>query len=190
MSKITILAALLMASCIYALPLLAQSTPTPTPASLSSYNWSVSAAPNLAANPPPIGAVTAAVNNLENGGGFDSVCSFGFADLRHTGNLSLVASVGGPGTCGSFTILDRTSSGFQWYDVDSIRDVNDDVNEVVQDINSNGNFELIVGTPLTYYVGASHCFAVYPVIYELIRRTGCSPQISLPTSAPLKRWPI
>ena len=89
---------------------------------LASYDWSVSASPNLATNPPPKDVVAGFVA----GGAYltseqapYSLCVFTFADLRHNGTLSLLASVDTSGRfCGSSTlIIDKTPGQFEVWGV-------------------------------------------------------------------------
>src|SRR5271156_6149132 len=85
------------------------STPLPgraasvQPGNLASADWSLDSARNLASNPPPLATVQAfehAAFGAANEPGGDKVCEFRFADLRHTGNLSLIVTVDGGGTGG------------------------------------------------------------------------------------------
>ena len=140
--------------------------------SLSSYDWAVTASPNLATHPPPVEAVRKFMEKLEYHGRSNSetqVCSFRFVDLRHSGNLSLVVSLddGGRGGCGVLHIVDRTVAGFQLHDGLSGNFLLgiEDVNQVVRDILGDGRFELIFDSEFTDYEGANHCFATWPVIY-------------------------
>jgi hypothetical protein len=141
------------------------------PPPLSSYNWAVTASPNLATHPPPVDAIRKFMEQLEYHGRSNSetqVCSFRFVDLRHSGNLSLVVSLDdGRGTCGGLHIVDRTAAGFQLhYGLPGLFLFGiDDVNQVVRDIVGDGRFELIFDSEFTDYEGADHCVAFWPVIY-------------------------
>jgi hypothetical protein len=87
---------------------------------LASYDWSVSAKPNLAAKPPPKHVIQAFLTKLyPRWAGLykpSEYDSFAFADLRQSGTLSLVAALapGGPGGCGSTVIADKEGQKFDW----------------------------------------------------------------------------
>ncbi|HLW69963.1 MAG TPA: HEAT repeat domain-containing protein [Candidatus Binataceae bacterium] len=147
--------------------LFAQTTPTPTPVPpLSSYNWAISASPNLAANPPPLAVVTTFIQNVD---GFqaDNLCAFKFVPLNpSTGNLTLLANPGDLGGCSSeIDIVDRTTAGFVWNETDGFRDSSSDVGTGPQDVLHNGGVELVVYSQITDYQGSSHCASSWPVIY-------------------------
>jgi hypothetical protein len=59
---------------------------------LASMDWSVKSPHNFAADPPLDKAVVAFVAKMEGIAPDFSICSSHFADLRHSGNLSLVVS--------------------------------------------------------------------------------------------------
>jgi hypothetical protein len=53
------------------------------------------------------------------GGATETLCSFRFADLRHSGTLSLVVAADSSGrmVCGRIYVIDKTSSELEVYDV-------------------------------------------------------------------------
>src|SRR5579864_7100610 len=81
---------------------------------LASYDWSVNSAHSLESNPPTKDVVEAFLN-AASGNDVGHVCEFRFADLRRSGNLSLIVSIygGGTGGCNSTAIFDKTLSGFK-----------------------------------------------------------------------------
>ncbi len=164
MSKTIILAVLLTALCIRTQCAQAQAVAAPV---LASANWSATSAQPLTASTPSSAAVQALVNYLRqaDGGGF-SVCASRFANLRNSGTLSLVATVNqGTGFCNYIDIVDKSSSGFAIDEIVGSRGSGENLSQVVQDLNGDGIFELIVDTDFTNYEGASHCVASWPVIY-------------------------
>ncbi len=77
------------------------------------------------------------------------VCDFRFADLRHSGNLSLVVSDDGGGTedCNYTSIIDKTASRFETYELEEVyADVFFTAEDSIKDINHDGNSELVVWT--------------------------------------------
>lgn len=116
------------------------------PPALASYDWSPISAHSLAAKPPPKSLVQSFVNGAW-GNAFTRVCSYRFADLRHSGNLSLIVSIdsGGTGGCNSSDIFDKTATGFEDYSSDLVFTGHSDV----QDINHDGKLEFILWAPLT-----------------------------------------
>lgn len=94
------------------------------------------------------------------------MCEFRFADLRRSGNLSLVVSIdgGGTGGCNSTSIFDKTATGFEDYEPSGVFSADDGI----QDINRDGNFELVLWIPL---LGSSErqshvgCDAEWPMIF-------------------------
>ena len=105
---------------------------------LASYDWSAKAAPNLSTNPPPKEVVAAFIERgayLEPADAPEKLCAFAFADLRHTGNLSLVASVDTSGRmlCNAVLIIDKDSSRFEVWAVGVTRgDAVDDVSHLIR----------------------------------------------------------
>jgi len=84
------------------------------------------------------------------GGFIGHVCDFRFADLRHSGNLSLIVSNDGCGTadCNYTTIFDKTPTGFESYDLDMYGQVYFSKDDGVEDINQDGKSELVVWTQI------------------------------------------
>ncbi len=139
---------------------------------LASYDWSAKAAPNLSTNPPPKEVVAAFIESgayLEPADVPEGLCAFAFADLRHTGNLSLVASADTSGRmlCGTVLIVDKDSSQFDVWAVGVTRgDAVDDVSHLIKDLAGDGNLELVAESDFTWFDGmAGHCVATWPVIY-------------------------
>jgi len=148
---------LLLGICfIFSGKALAAATPN-----LASMDWSVKAQGNLAASPPSDEAVAALVAKLEGIPQNFTICSSHFANLRNSGNLSLVVSTSDGRFC-DLNIIDKTSSGFNLSNL-QIGHAADGA--VIEDIAGNGHFELIVSTDFTGYQGAQHCVAKWPVIY-------------------------
>jgi hypothetical protein len=148
--------------------LFAQATPTPTPAPpLSSYNWAITAPHNLATNPPSMATVTSFVNNLSDEQ-YPRVCAVRFAPLRpSTGNLTLIVNPCDDSPSPGIDIVDRTSAGFEYRDVEGYRDTaTESVAAGPRDLAGNGALELILESALTDYDGGTgHCVATWPVIY-------------------------
>ncbi len=126
---------------------------------LTKADWSATSAHNLATNPPSDKAVLDFIKKLHNVSDDTSasLCSFEFSDLRNRSNLSLVASWASGRVC-SVEIIDKTASGFEVYDTDIS-------SFEVRDLDGNGTLGLIGRVDLTYYHGAPHCQATWPVIY-------------------------
>jgi hypothetical protein len=129
---------------------------------LATADWSVSSPHSLATNPPVDDAILAFLHKLTRDGEINDLgmCSSRFADLRHSGNLSLVASTSDGRFCYPL-IVDKTPSGFELYVFDQ---PHTDIGEI-QDLGGDGKQELIVSTEFTSYLGAMHCVAIWPVIY-------------------------
>jgi len=148
---------LLLGICfIFSWKALAAATPN-----LASMDWSVKAQDDLAASPPSDQAVAALVAKLEGIAPNFTICSSHFANLRSSGNLSLIVSTSDGRFC-DLNIIDKTSSGFNLSNL-QIGHAADGA--VTEDIAGNGHFELIVPTDFTDYQGAQHCVAKWTVIY-------------------------
>ncbi len=128
------------------------------PEDLVKADWSVSAPNSLAANPPSDDNVLALLHRLTEEGEL-GICSFRFADLRHSGNLSLVVSASDGRNC-YLSIIDKTPAGFERYASPARADV-----EGIEDLEGNGQLEVIVDTEFTSHQGATHCVAIWPVVY-------------------------
>lgn len=142
----------LAAAFIFVSPLGAQAAAATL--DLGSYDWSVSAKPNLTTKPPPEQAVQAFLTKLY--ANDPRLVSFAFADLRQSGTLSLVASTaGGTRGVGQTLIVDKVGKKFEsaWINC------GDDLIKI-------GGKPVIVGcTQISAYNGASSCTAFFPVIY-------------------------
>ena len=117
------------------------------PPALASANWSVDRTHSLESNPPPADVIWDFVNRAVQGDPEQGhLCDFRFADLRRSGNLSLVVSVdgGGTGGCNQTFIFDKTHSGFESYSSWALFSGAEDV----QDINHDGKLELILWAPI------------------------------------------
>jgi hypothetical protein len=126
---------------------------------LSKANWSVSTANNLATNPPSNNEILTFIEKLRGlEGAYLQLCSAQFADLRHSGNLSLVASWSDGRFC-DVEIFDKSAAGFEVYDVDDSRRVE------VKDVDGNATLQVIADVDLTVWAGSNHCQASWPVIY-------------------------
>lgn len=129
------------------LPVRAQARAAANPPALATDDWSVNSRHNLAMNPPSSDRVCGFMDTAY-GGFIGHVCDFRFADLRHSGNLSLIVSNDGGGTadCNYTTIFDKTPTGFESYDLDMYGEVYFSKDDGVEDINKDGNSELVVWT--------------------------------------------
>ncbi len=162
MNKLTVVAFCLLA-CLYA-SFAAAETATPNP-DLASADWSVKQAHKL--NSESKETVWKFLNNLWRNDDLivGKLCEFRFADLRHSGELSLVVSydAGGTADCNCVDIFEKCGAGIKDYDFQTPASSYFDS---VEDINRDGNHQLVV-----YKVFASggqptgHCGATWPVIY-------------------------
>ncbi len=147
----------LWACCALALPTIARGA-APQDV-LASYDWSAKATPNLTTNPPPrdvVAAFIAGGSYLQPVQAPYHLCAFAFADLRHTGNLSLVASadVSGRMFCSDLFIVDKDSSQFEVRDIVVSRGASEnDVGHIIKDLNGDGNLVLVGSKDLTGYMG-------------------------------------
>ena len=130
---------------------------------LVSADWSVKSPHSLATNPPSDDAVIALVEKLADQDRL-SLCSSHFADLRHSGNLSLVVSVSDGRFC-SLSIIDKTGPDFTAY---AAEQAHYSLGPEIEDLAGNGNLEMIVDTEFTSWNGGGvmePCVATWPVIY-------------------------
>jgi hypothetical protein len=128
---------------------------------LGSVNWAVTAPNNLKDHPPPNQAVWLFINEQGNPSvksvsdlnpGAGDLCWFQFADLRGSGQLSLVAVYDGGGKdhCGDLSIFDLVSGEIQRTDYLGGPSFPDEkVQNVLKDINHDGRPELVVFHPTT-----------------------------------------
>jgi hypothetical protein len=132
-------------------------------------DWSVNAARNLASNLPSLDAVQ---NFYDRANGDDApwvkVCEFRFADLRNSGNLSLILTVE-PGSwgCTVLDIFDKTPTGFEVYAGGAY---GQDLANSLLDMGDNGRHELLLGADLAPYAtgavfGRLGCKAEWPLIF-------------------------
>jgi len=148
------------------------------PEDLVKADWSVNAAHNLASNPLSLDAIEDFTRRALGHDEEDrvDVCEFRFADLRNSGNLSLITTVNPGGRqipeCNEIDIFDRTSTGFELYSSGaSDHAVGHDLANSVLDINHDGRHELVLWGNLAPYVtgyqgpGSSFCYAEWPLIF-------------------------
>jgi len=137
---------------------------------LVSADWSVNATHNLASNPPSLDAIQ---DFYDQANGDEAplfqVCEFRFADLRNSGNLSLIVSVA-PGSwgCTELNIYDKTPTGFEVY---AGSGYGQDLANSVLDLNHDGRHELLLWADLALYSKLSRfhyglsCGAKWPLIF-------------------------
>jgi hypothetical protein len=140
----------------------AQAQSTSANFDLVSANWSAKQAQTLNALPK------SAVWNFVSGpfrGGFGHVCDFRFADLRHSGSLSLIVVIdtGTTAGCDGVQIFDKTESGFEQYStVAQAHDLRDSI----QDINHDGNLELVLyGALAESEIQHLGCVPEWPLVF-------------------------
>lgn len=130
---------------------------------LATADWSVNAPHSLAKDPPSNEAVWNFITHFwgKSWGGVGNLCSFGFANLRHSGELSLVAvyDAGGNAGCNDLSVFDKGPAGVEEYS-DKGGLAATDIKEVVRDINSDGHFELVAP-----FGAASYCGQDWPIVY-------------------------
>ena len=140
---------------------------------LVSADWSVNAAHNLASNPPSLDAVKDFTKRAigESEENRLDVCEFRFADLRSSGNLSLIVSIA-PGRfgCTELHVVDRTRTGFEVYSPTWAAVAGRELAHSVLDINHDGRHELVLWGPLAPYAagtafGELGCDAEWPLIF-------------------------
>lgn len=130
---------------------------------LATVNWSVKQAQTLNAEPKQ--AVWKFLNDVwtgnQNYANEGKLCSFQFADLRHSGELSLAVTYdeGGTADCNDFDVYDKTPVGIEDYDFGA-----DGAFEGIKDLNGDGNHEIVVDRSFAW-AGRDHCSALWSVIY-------------------------
>jgi hypothetical protein len=132
---------------------------------LATADWSVRSVDNLAANPPREDAILSLLTRLgvfPGNSPYAEVKSARFADLRHSGQLSLVVSAT-DARQSWLAIVDRTPSGFEVYDLDERGSL-----EGIEDLAHNGRSELIVGTPLA---DTGFCMDGSPIVFAWTGRS-------------------
>ncbi len=172
MNKKTLIAVTCCLALYLSMPIRAKAGAAPP--ALASADWSVNAPHNLASNPPSLDAVQ---DFYDRAFGievpFVKVCEFRFADLRNSGNLSLVTTVA-PGSWGrtELDIFDKTPTGFELYHTDGA--VGHDLANSVLDINHDGRHELVLWgelataagyTPSGRRVSEVGCDAEWPLVF-------------------------
>src|SRR5271156_1108765 len=141
---------------------------------LASADWLVNGAHNLASNPPSLDAVEdftgRAIGESEENPPVD-VCEFRFADLRSSGDLSLIVSVDPGRGCTELYIFDKTPTGFELYHPTASRIVvAHNLANSVLDINHDGRHELVLSAALAPFAtgfsfGKIGCEAKWPLIF-------------------------
>jgi hypothetical protein len=125
-------------------------------------DWSVKAPHNLGANPPDDEVVRVFMSKLDDADGYPPGIGYAhFADLEHSGTLSLLASECDGRAC-HLSLVDKTAGGFRRYSFDTARDID---SPEIKDLAGNGNLELILPADLSGYEGAVYCTAQWPVIF-------------------------
>jgi hypothetical protein len=141
-------------------------TPTPPP-NLQSADWSVKQSKILNAEPNEV--VWRFMNNLwgndDLSPGNGKLCQFTFADLRHSGVLSLVVSYDGGGTadCNYVEIFDKSPVGIVDFDFQARE--NGGHFASIEDINHDGHHQLVVDKVFASGGQTGHCAVAWPVIY-------------------------
>lgn len=115
---------------------------------LASADWSVAARYNLAKRKPTSETAWKFMTHywgdawVEQG----KLCSFRFVDLRHSGELSLVAlyDLGGTLDCDDLSIFDKVSGGIEEFDYDVAPVRDDNIDNAVRDLAGDGHWELVV----------------------------------------------
>jgi hypothetical protein len=133
---------------------------------LANADWSVKASPNLAEKPPAEEIVEAFVRAQEARVQDDLIpdlCSFKFADLRHNGNLSLIAGddISGRGLC-YVIIIDKSGTDFTMSSIRASYGEGNDVVKLPVDLKNDGNLELVTYGSLGRILG--QCGAFFPFI--------------------------
>jgi hypothetical protein len=133
---------------------------------LATADWSVKQAKIL--NAKPIGTIWKSLNNVPGwsdlGPDVGKLCAFQFADLRHSGELSLVVSYDNGGTtdCNMVDVLDKTPAGTKDY---AFNDAGLFYFDSIEDINGDGHQELIVDKVFAAGSQTGPCTVTSPVIY-------------------------
>ncbi len=146
----------------FALCLLFASSLCAAAADLATADWSVNSPHNLSNNPPSDDAIVELLNRLTSPSApaYFGICSSRFADLRHSGNLSLVVSASDGRHC-SLSIIDKTLSGFEVYGFNQDAEV-----EAIEDLAGNGNLELVLNTsPPGDFGLKGPCIPTWPAIF-------------------------
>jgi len=109
-----IITAVGLLTCLYASSVGAQTAALQS--DLASADWSVKQAKNLNAEPNEV--VWKFMTNLPGRVDVGKLCEFQFADLRRSGELSLIVSydAGGMGDCNDIDVFDKTPAGIEDYD--------------------------------------------------------------------------
>ncbi len=141
---------------------------------LASLDWSVKASPNLSSHPPSPKELVRFVASIENGVTGDTllgveggtyICSFGFADFRQSGNLSLIVGIGvvNRPSCRQIEVIDKTGAGFDLYQSGGSTGSGDDIPSKIKDLKHDGNVEFLLETGLGSLT--DRCSAKWTSIY-------------------------
>ncbi len=108
---------------------------------LDTADWSVKQARILNAEPKDVVSKFMGYDDSNPSDG--KLCSFQFADLSHSGELSQAVTYDGGGTadCNYFEVFDKTAAGIEDYDFFT---GGEPFFEGIQDINGDGRYEVVV----------------------------------------------
>lgn len=136
---------------------------TPANFDLVSADWSPKQAQTLNALPK------SAIWNFASGpfreNPYGEVCDFRFADLRHSGNLSLIVVIdtGATAGCSGTEIFDKSASGFDHYSTTAQAH---NLRDSIKDINRDGNLELVLyGALAESEIQDLGCVPEWPMIF-------------------------
>jgi hypothetical protein len=122
-------------------------------------DWSVTATQSLAANPPSKAVIDHFMNGLLSPASSDICGAPHFANLRHSGVLSLVVGEAERTFCYT-EIVDKTSPGFE------ITTLSNAGPAKVKDLSGDGNLEIVADSYFTPFLGgAGPVVAAWPVIW-------------------------
>lgn len=170
--RVNVLLSMMLA--VFGVARFAHAGPITERSQLWSYDWSSKASPNLAETKFSTKDIERFVASLdkstddetilgEPGGTY--VCSFGFADLRHNGVLSLAVGFGVTDrpSCNTVTIINRTSSGFQLYSSGGVTGSASDIPSCIKDLRHDGNLQFAYDYGLTVF--PQQCVANWTTIF-------------------------
>jgi len=160
---------------VFGVPLVSYAGSPASRPKLWSYDWSSKASPNLAQRQFSTKEIERFVIFLDKSMGHEDdllgdpggvyVCSFGFADLRHDGVLSLAVGFGvvDRPSCNTVTIIDRTPSGFELYDSGGGNGSAADIPSCFKDLGHDGRLEFVYDHGLNVF--PNHCVASWATVF-------------------------